>query len=418
MDRKYRIGVIGAGARGETFARQLYAGFSRAELFGICDIDADRLAKFCDYLQLKGASRFTDPQEFLSHPDLDAVVITTPEFTHKDVALAAMRAGKHIYCEKALAHTPADAREILHAHASSKVTAYVGFNLRAQAGVQKLKAVVESGVLGQIVQISGLEQLAAAHGAAFMRRYHRHASRSGGLLNTKCSHDLDLMQWLIGYEHKIVRVASFGGSNVFRPDKQPAERCTDCRENIRRACPYRDRTGFVFPVSAREGQPFHKTEQTDVYGGDLCVYHSDKDLVDNQTLIMEWDHGVRGNFNLQMFQAGGRRETCIWGENGYAELTERAYAEPSHEQMSAVVVRVVASATGDVTEYHFAKQRGGHGGADIKMIDRFIDAIENPLLAALDSGLSAGLAATLVASKADEARLSGTVVTISPKEYL
>jgi predicted dehydrogenase len=400
-NRPYQIGVIGAGARGETFARQLYRGHPGAELFGVCDLDADRLEKFCAHCELHGARRFTDTAELLSQPQLDAVIITTPEFTHADVAIAAMEAGKHIYLEKAMAQNSAECRRIIRAHQSSGVTAYLGFNLRAVNAFSKLKQIVDAGVLGQIVHISGLEQLHSAHGAAFMRRYHRHSERSGGLLNTKCSHDLDILQWLIGHQHRVARVASFGGTNVFTPDKQHAKYCHECP--VQRECEYRDQAGFVFPIGGQ--QPIHHRQQ-DVYGGDLCVFDPDKDLVDNQTVILEWDNGVRGSFNLQMFQHVGRRQTCIWGEHGYAELN--TWPEAS--------IRVTDAATGNTTEHRFGQTSGGHGGSDVKMLDRFLNAIEQK--SGADSGLPAGMAATLLAEKADLARVSGAVVEIAPEEYL
>jgi predicted dehydrogenase len=221
------------------------------------------------------------------------------------------------------------------------------------------------------------------------------------MLNTKCSHDLDMLQWLIGHEHKVVRVSSFGGTNIFTPDKQPAEHCHVCP--VQSECQYRDRAGFVFPISGKE--PLHHGQQ-EIYGGDLCVFDPDKDLVDNQTVIMEWSNGVRGSFNMQMFQHVGRRQVTIWGELGYAELNTWPQAS----------IRVIESLSGNTTDYQFTEDEGGHGGSDVKMIDRFLNAIEQKEDGA--SGLSAGLAATLLAEKADQSRLSGKIVEISPDEYI
>jgi predicted dehydrogenase len=400
MSDQLQIGVIGAGARGETFARQLYQEHPHARLFGMCDVDANRLDQFCTYCELGETPQFTDTDVFLSQPGLDAVIITTPEWTHADIAIAALDAGKHIYLEKAMAQNSHECRRIMRAHEHSSARAFLGFNMRVVKVFAKLKEVVDSGVLGQIVHISGLEQLHVAHGAAFMRRYHRHSARSGGLLNTKCAHDLDLLQWLIGHEHKVTRVSSFGGTAIFTPDKQPAKYCHECPRQWE--CPYRDQAGFVFPVGGN--QPIHHGRR-EIYGGDLCVFDPDKDLVDNQTVIMEWDHGVRGNFNLQLFQHVGRRQICIWGEDGYAELN--TWPENS--------IHVIASRDGDSCEYQFGAACGGHGGSDPKMINRFLNAIEHT--DAGDSGLSAGLAATLLAEKADISRLSGAVVEIAAEEY-
>jgi len=400
-DKRYQIGVVGAGARGETFARQLYKSRPDATLFGVCDIDEDRLGRFCDFCELKGTRQFTSVDAMIAEPGLDALIITTPEFTHAEVAVKAMQAGKHIYLEKPMANTIEGCHEIIDASRSTNSVAYLGFNLRASASRQKLKDVVQSGVLGQIVHIEGLEQLSQAHGASFMRRFHRRSANSGGLLNHKCSHDLDIMLWIIGHEHRVVRIASFGGTNVFKPSKKPADHCRDCPREIFDKCAYKSVGGFVFPV--RDEPIYHRVSET--YGGDLCVYNDDKDIIDNQSVIMEWDNGVRGTFNLQMFQNTGTRRTCVWGEKGYAELDDRFDGK----------VRVVDADSGDTSEYAFKPRAGGHGGTDLSMIGRFIEAIESG--GATDSGIDAGLAATVVAIKADEARLSGKVVNVDPGIY-
>src|SRR5690606_1391682 len=115
-----------------------------------------------------------------------------------------------------------------------------------------------------------------------------------------------------GHEHRITRVASFGGKNVFLPEKAPATHCHKCPEPTYTACPYKDQAGFIFPV---RGGPQIYHRDTATYGSDLCVYNKESELVDNQTVLLEWDHGVRGTFNLQLFQHSGERETHIWGEH-------------------------------------------------------------------------------------------------------
>lgn len=406
MPKTKRIALIGAGARGETFARQLYAQAVDAQLAAVCDLDEDRLAKFCDYCQLGDTPRVNDYHKALADPSIDAIVVTTPEFTHAQVTIDALRAGKHVYLEKPLAHTLEDCYRLADAAARAKPIVYVGFNLRAVPSYEKAKEVIDSGVLGRILQISGLEQLAQPHGAAFMRRWHRRAARSGGLLNTKCSHDMDILQWFIGHEHRVTKIASFGGTSVFRPENHPALKlnlapathCGKCPRQIIDHCAYRDRAGYRFPVT---GAPIDKMQDVSVYGNDLCVYNNDKDIVDHQTVMLEWSNGVKGTFNLALCQHEGKRESRIWGENGFLQLDDQA-------------VRFTNSSTGDTAEYKIAPRKGGHGGSDVRMLSRFLEAIES---GRADSGVAHGLAATLLALKADEARLADKVVTLAPSDY-
>jgi predicted dehydrogenase len=397
---KHNVGVIGLGSRAEGFVRQLYAGMPRARLVALCETDEERLRQFCQYCGVTGVATCTDPDAFFARDEMDAVVITTPDFTHAEMGLRAIAAGKHFYLEKPMDVTAERCRALLRAHRASRVRAFVGFNMRVIPCYARAKAIIDSGVLGPLVHVAGLEQLDVAHSASFMRRYHRHRARSGGFLNTKSCHDLDFMNWCVGHQHKVVRVASFGGLNVFTPDKAPARRCRECPPGVHQACRYKDKAGYVFPIGAKE--PLHKTRQADVYGGDLCVYTDDKSIVDNQTLILEWDHGVRGNFNLELFQARERRTTQIWGEDGVLEL-------------DGETIRVVRSPGGEVLEERPVAADGAHGGADPYMLDRFFDAIEGTQEP--ESGLQAGLAATLVALKAEEALLTRKVVEISPEEY-
>ncbi len=398
MKAKHRLGVIGAGARGESFARQLFEGHPRATLAGVCDRDATRLDAFYDWCKLGATPRYTDPQEFMAIADMDGVIICTPEFTHAEVATMAMEAGKAVYIEKPLAHTLEDCYRLIDAQRRTGQVAYVGFNMRAAAAHQKLHDIVQAGMLGQLIYVSGLEVLHAAHGAAYMRRFHRKSALSGGLMNHKSCHDLDIILWIVGHQHRVVRVSSFGGINVLTPDKQPAKRCSECPPNIYQACPYKAAPGFTFPIG---GPPAYHQGQPDVYGTDNCVYDPDKDIVDNQVVIIEWDHGVRATFALQMFQNPGRRELLFMGEKGTAEMRGG--------------VRLQLSEHGDKVEYEFARRTGGHGGTDPSMIGRFVHAIETR--EASDSGLEQGLAATLVALKADEARLGRKIVTITPEDY-
>jgi predicted dehydrogenase len=398
--KRYKIGVIGLGARGETFARSLYKGSPRAELCGVCDIDADRLEKFCTYCELTGTRRFSNPDEFFGQKEMDAVIVTTPDFTHRDVALQAIAARKHFYLEKPMDVTVDRCLDIIRAARGTDVRSFMGFNMRLGAGVIRIKEYLDSGILGQILHIEGLEHVCVAHGAAFMRRYHRRRAQSGGFLNTKSSHDLDLMQWLIGHQHKLKRVAAFGGCNVFVPQKAPAKYCHECsRLGV---CPYADRAGFVFPVGGKE--PIHHRDEA-TYGGDLCVYNDDKDIIDNMTAIFEWDSGIRGNFNLQLFNPpdGVCRMTKIFGEKGTLE----------YNHGGKIVIREAAS--GNLIEVTPKGYQVIHGKGDPQMIGLFIDAIEgrqDPTMR-----LEAGLSAAILCLKAEEAMVAGKVLEIDKGLY-
>lgn len=395
----YRIGIIGLGARAETFVRQLATGTRRTMLHSVCDIDADRMEKFCAYCGVRGVPRFSDPVAFFDQPSLDAVMIMTPDFTHLDVVRQAVAARKPFYLEKPMEVTLERCRELVRIARRSGLPTYMGFNMRVSRGYRELKQIVLSQTLGQLVHIEGLEQLRSAHGAAFMRRFHRYRARSGGLINTKSSHDADMMQWLVGRGVRLSRVSAFGGTRVFCPGKAPAARCGECPEAIAASCRYRDQSGFVFPIGGE--RPLHKIDDVATYGGDLCVYTADKDIADSMTVICEWENGVSGNFNLQMFQAEGRREWHLWGENGRLDFDDGQRI-------------VVKESGGKVHETAVADAPGGHGGADPKMLDLFVSALDGE---PHESTLEDGLAAAILALSAEQAMLERRVIEIPRELY-
>jgi predicted dehydrogenase len=402
-----KIGLIGAGARGETFARQLYEGVEDATLFGVCDINAERLKTFVDYCELKGAKTFTDPKVFLTHPEMDAVIITTPDFTHADVACTAMKAGKAVYLEKPLAPTIEECRRIIECQRATGAKAYVGFSNRQRDGFAKVRELAQNGTIGKLTHVQQVEQLSQSHSASFMRRFHRRTKHTGGLLNHKCSHDLDLMQWYVGHQNHVKRIACFASRSVFAAKPPPATHCHLCPKDIHAACPYKDVAGFVFPVRGKD--PLHHPDR-ETYGGDLCAYTLDKDIFEDHTVILEWDHGVIGSFNLVLYQAKGRREVDVWGDNGRIHWI---FGEP---------VRVTLSDSRETVEYSLdgantadSGHKSGHGGSDGRMIRQFLKCINGTLDE--PSLLEHGLAATLVAVKALESHRTSRVIEIAPEEY-
>ena len=97
-----------------------------------------------------------DWREVVNRPDIDVVDISAPSKIHKDIALAAARAGKHIFCEKPLAMNLEDAQEMLNAVEEAGVVHVVGFNYRKVPAIGLAKQIIESGELGEIYHFRGI----------------------------------------------------------------------------------------------------------------------------------------------------------------------------------------------------------------------------------------------------------------------
>ena len=152
---KVQIGFAGLGMRGGKHIRTLMkVSGEDAVVRAICDTFAPRLAKTKDDVisdQGTAPATYKDYYKMLEDSELDAVIIMTPEHLHRDMAIAALEAGKHVYCEKPLSHTIEEGFEILEAVEKSNKLFQVGTQRRSSKLYMKAKEIYDSGVLGKVV---------------------------------------------------------------------------------------------------------------------------------------------------------------------------------------------------------------------------------------------------------------------------
>jgi predicted dehydrogenase len=150
-----RVGVVGLGYWGPNLARN-FSQLPEAELTWCCDADAERRERFAG--QFAEAHFTADLDDLLVDPELDAVVVATPVPTHHAVARRVLEAGKHVFVEKPLAWTAAEARELERLAAEGDRTLMVGHLLRFHPGVVKLRELIDSGELGDVLYVYGNRQ--------------------------------------------------------------------------------------------------------------------------------------------------------------------------------------------------------------------------------------------------------------------
>jgi predicted dehydrogenase len=156
MDRPLRVGVVGTGYWGANLLRTFDA-LPEARLTALCDLDAKRLDELGR--QHPGARLVPDLSHLLSLADVDAVLIATPPSLHHRMALDALRAGKHVWVEKPLALTAAEANELVKVARDAQRTLFVDHTFLYDPMVTEMKRLVEAGELGDVWHVS-LERLA------------------------------------------------------------------------------------------------------------------------------------------------------------------------------------------------------------------------------------------------------------------
>ena len=203
MSRTVGIGVVGAGWMGRVHAvayrrvRDHFPDCPGARLVAVADEVDERARRAVDELGFESAT--ADWRDVVADPDVEAVSITAPNRLHREVAIAATAAGKHVWIEKPVGRFPSETAEIATAVERAGVRSIVGFNYRHAPAVQHARHLVESGTLGVVDHFRSqwVAAYAASPLAALTWRFRRDEAGLG-VLGDLGSHAVDLAQYLLG----------------------------------------------------------------------------------------------------------------------------------------------------------------------------------------------------------------------------
>jgi predicted dehydrogenase len=146
---RLRVGVIGLAGQGKyNWGQVSKAG---AEIVALCDVDENRAGDARE--RFPKATFDVDFRRMLDRKGLDAVVVATPDHTHAVAAVAALKAGLHVYCEKPLAHTVHEARVITKTAARHKRVTQLGTQIHAQPNYRRVVELVQSGAVGAVREV-------------------------------------------------------------------------------------------------------------------------------------------------------------------------------------------------------------------------------------------------------------------------
>jgi len=184
-----RVCLIGAGRAGQVHANSLVKHLPGAELVAIVDMRKAQREQVAAGYGVRDT--FESLHEALEKAAFDAVVITTPTFTHRDLVMAAAAAGKHIFCEKPMALSVRDCDEMIAAADRAGVVLQLGFMRRFDPAFEAAAARIEAGEIGRPMLIKSL-----THGPGLPPAWAHDLAASNGMLAEVNSHDWDTIRWL------------------------------------------------------------------------------------------------------------------------------------------------------------------------------------------------------------------------------
>ena len=187
-DSDIGVCVIGAGRAGMIHARNFARSAPHARLVALCDPHRPSLEAAAAELDV--STLLSDPAEAFADPAVDAVVVVTPTDLHREIVVAAAKAGKHVLCEKPMAMDAQECAQMIDACREAGVKLQIGFMRRFDESYRECFDQLRAGAIGEVSQIKSL-----THGPSLPQSWMLDVRKSNGPLAEVSSHDIDTLRW-------------------------------------------------------------------------------------------------------------------------------------------------------------------------------------------------------------------------------
>ena len=410
--------IAGAGSRGWGYSRYASLYPEQAVVVGTAEPRPFYRQRMVEANGIAPENTFNDWTEMAAREKFaDAVIISMPDALHAEPAIAFAKKGYAILLEKPMAPTAEECRQVAAAAKANKVMLAVCHVLRYTAYTQKLKSIVDSGLIGEVVSVQHLEPVGYWHqGHSFVRGNWRNTRESSFMLLAKSCHDIDWLSYIIGQPCRLV--SSFGSLSHFKKDHKPVEagaavRCLDCAYEAQ--CAYsackmyqgllrQGLFGWPLDVITNDFSEAGVTQALLEGPDGRLVYECDNDVVDHQVVNLLYANGATASFTMTAFDEGGDRRTTLFGTRGELRSDGRKI---THFDFLTDKTEVIDATTPEM-------EASGHGGGDFGLMERFLAAVAANDPAIILSGADATLESHLTVFAAEQSRLEGRTVQVNP----
>ena len=350
MSEPLKVGVVGLGIRGFWIAEMTRAG-DETELVGMADLDSAKLDMAREHFP--DVELYTSGQEMAEAPEVEAVFVGTGDRFHAGNAREALNAGKHVLVEKPLAQSFDDLKDIARLQKETGLTLGTFLELRHSSLWQRVKGIIDSGEIGDVLAGSLVDHVGRDTGQFFARSGTRTRKAVVSLVLQKGVHGIDLLNWLMGASPR--RLSATGGLRFFGGERPVDKHCRDCEE--------KDTCRHCHDHVGRLSQPPIEMASQD----DYCVWSEACDVEDLTFAAIEYDTGAAATYSEVHFAPYYSMHFILYGSKAQMDI------EANHDTGECWV---------DITERYTRRQRRerptrdtGHGGADPALITAFTQAV-------------------------------------------
>lgn len=408
--------TLGAGARGNTYGNYALEFGNELNIVGVAEPIPIRNKRYVKKHQIKKKNTFVTWEHVFEKPKFaDAIIITTPDDLHYGPCMKALEMGYDVLLEKPISPTEKECRNILALAKKTGRIVAVCHVLRYAPYFIRLRELIQSGKIGELVSIQHFEPIEHIHMAhSFVRGNWHNSKKTTPIILAKSCHDLDILRWMIGKPCK--SIAAYGGLKWFKKANAPVgstDRCTDgCA--VEASCPYsalkvyhrdRDRTYvFDFPEDeSTHGEFILEQLRTTDYG--RCVYKMDNDQPDHIVTSMQFEDDITANFSMEAFTSYHGRRTRVMGSMGdiVGDMNQFTHTDFLTKKITKWDISVE-----DVENY----ANSGHGGGDWALVADWVKAVKMQDANLLTSTIDASIESHIMGFCAEQSRLNKQMVQV------
>lgn len=424
--KQIKVVLVGAGNRADVYASLALKKPEKMKVVGIVDPDVIRRDIMKKKYDVDEEYCFDSVEEFVQRDKFaDAVINGTLDNQHVVTSIPILEKGYDLLLEKPFCVNEEELWQLKEAADKSGCKVMICHVLRYTPFYTAIKRRIMNGEIGDVMNIQLTEHVSFHHwGVSYVRGKWANESVCGApVLLAKSCHDIDLMMWLKGGV-KPAAVSSFGTDFQFKPETKPQNAghycLLDCPADVEKDCIYSARKNYLEPQLHWTQYAFKNIEGQELNYENCrkglmdknsnyskCIWDCPHDIVDNQSVIVQFEDGTMGTFALVGSTAKPERNIHVIGTKGEIKgvfQDSKYVVRKAAENNSYVETLYDLNLDGDMDG-----EKGGHGGGDSRLVEDFVDYLNGEEASISCTSLDDSIYSHLTVFRAEKARKNGVV---------
>ncbi len=418
MNQPLKTIIVGGGHRSLIYASLAELKPEKMQIVGIVDPDSIRREYIAERFNIPVEHCFESVEQLVTVPRFaDAAINGTMDDLHVKTTLPLLEYGLDVLLEKPFAINEKEARELVAVAKKYDRKIMVCFVLRYAPFYQKIKEELVKGTIGDIIAIQLSEFVSYHHmSTSHVRgKWNNYEKCHASMLLAKCSHDMDIMMWLMG-EDLPVAVSSFGSNKQFVLGNAPENAGTRCMVD----CPlvyeclysakrlyidHPDRWSFYVWADLEDrgiddiNEKIKLLKTDSPYG--VCAYKSDNNVVDHQSVLVNFQSGATGTHNMVGGASKGLRKIHITGTKG------EIFGDLEDGKFTISMIDPRPGCEFSETGVDVSVKEDSHGGGDLLLSEDFVDYVVGGEPSISCTSIQDSMKGHLAVFLADESREKG-----------